>query len=301
MKSPFKNFPMGLRVVKTALAVTLSILIVRLVVRDSLSVFYAAFGALIGMDTTLSKSLKQGLTQLIGILLGTLIGYGSMLLFPEMPPAVIVGLGVLILLTVTNAMKLSFSASLACIIYLSACLTPTDHLLRDSLYRLLDTSIGLGIALGVNSLIRPYNNKKRIMNLLSRLRRQIPQDLESMVVHERHPDLQISVEYLRKIDRELTLYHSQHFFHRNHDSEAQLRGCAQLAQRMVQELEVICAMDSLGDLGTENAQAMRELGMDIPQAGTVNRKCTRQDTIVMNYHLDKLLTAYGYLGELMEQ
>lgn len=300
MKSYLKHLPLGLRVVKTALAVTLSILIVRLVIQDNLSVFYAAFGALIGMDTTLSKSLKQGLTQLIGVLLGTIIGYVSMLIYPDLPPAVIVGLGVLILLTLTNAMKLAFTASLACIIYLSACLTPSDNILRDSIYRLLDTSIGLTIALAVNSLIRPYNNKKRILYLLRQLRRQIPEDLESIVVEERYPDLQICVELLRKVDRELSLYHSQHFFHRNQDSEALLRGCAQLAQRMVQELEVIRGMDSLGDLGTENAAVMRELGMNIPEAGAASRKCTRQDTIVMNYHLDKLLTAYRFLGELME-
>ena len=40
--------------------------------------------------------------------------------------------------------------------------------------------------------------------------------------------------------------------------------------------------------------------MELPEAGLSSRKCTRHDTIVMNYHLDKLLSAYQYLNELIE-
>ena len=296
----WKHISLGTRVVKTAIAVTLSVFLIRFFATDDLSVFYAGFGALIAMDTTFSNSLRQGLTQLIGVLAGTVMGYLSVLLFPSMTPAWMAGLGVLLLIVLCNALKLSFSASLACIIFLSACLTPTEDIVRDSLFRLRDSSLGIGIALVVNALIRPYNNKKRILALLGRLRAQIPGDIEQIVVKEQFPDLQESVAILRQLDRELNLYHSQHFFHRKHDDEALLRGCYQLAQRMLQEMEAICGMDCLGDLAMENAAVMQELGMELPEAGLPGRKCTRHDTIVMNYHLDKLLSAYQYLGELMK-
>lgn len=296
----WKHISLGTRVVKTAIAVTLSVFLIRFFATDDLSVFYAGFGALIAMDTTFSNSLRQGLTQLIGVLAGTVMGYLSVLLFPSMTPAWMAGLGVLLLIVLCNALKLSFSASLSCIIFLSACLTPTDDIVRDSLFRLRDSSLGIGIALVVNALIRPYNNKKRILALLERLRAQIPGDIEQIVVKEQFPDLQESVAILRQLDRELNLYHSQHFFHRKHDDEALLRGCYQLAQRMLQEMEAICGMDCLGDLAMESAAVMQELGMELPEAGLPGRKCTRHDTIVMNYHLDKLLSAYQYLGELMK-
>lgn len=300
MKTKTKFHLFGLRVLKTALAVTLSVMLVRQFVTDSLSVFYAAFGALIAMDTTFTKSLMQGLTQLVGVLAGTVFGYVSVLLFPGATPAWLAGLGVLLLIVLCISMKLPFTASLSCIIFLSACLTPTDDILRDSLFRLRDTSVGVGIALLVNAAIRPYNNKKRILSLLTQLRELLPKELEKIVVHEQFPDLQPCVELLRRLDRELTLYHSQRFFHRKHDEEAPLRGCYRLAERMLQELEAICGMDSLGDLAMENAAVMQELGMELPEAGIPARKCTRHDTIVMNYHLEKLLTAYQYLGELMQ-
>lgn len=295
------HIPVGLRIIKTALAVTLSIFLVRQFADDTLTAFYAGFGALIAMETTFSKSLKQALTQLVGVLAGTLFGYVSVLLFPTLTPAWIAGLGIMILLVLSRIFKLSFSASLSCIIFLSACLTPTDNILRDSLFRLRDTSVGIGVALVINALIRPYNNKKRILSVLEQLRSLMPPLLHQVIVLERVPDLSDLVPLLRRLDREMELYHSQRFFHRKHDDEALLAGCKQLVERMVEELEAICGMDSPGDLAMENAVRMQELGMDLPEAGISGRKCTRHDTIVMNYHLDKLLAAYRFLGELMEE
>jgi len=129
---------------------------------------------------------------------------------------------------------------------------------------------------------------------------RIPRDLESMVVYERFPDLQPNVELLRRIDRELELYHSQRFIHRKQDEEALLQGCRRLADRILLELEAICGMDSLGDLAPENEELLRVLGLAIPEQGIHPRKCTSQDTVVMNYHLQNFLSAYQYLGELMK-
>ena len=58
----WKHISLGTRVVKTAIAVSLSVFLIRFFTTDDLSVFYAGFGALIAMDTTFSNSLRQGLT-----------------------------------------------------------------------------------------------------------------------------------------------------------------------------------------------------------------------------------------------
>lgn len=286
----------GPRIAKTALAVALAVLPARLLTSEPLSLFYAAFGALIAMETTVSRALRQGLTQLIGVVCGTLLGYVSVLLFAPPAPFWVIGLGVFLLLFLLNALRLNFSASLACIIFLSACMVPTENVVDDSVKRLLCTAIGLATALLVNVAIRPYNNRRRILTLLTQLRQQIPQSAASVVGQERIPELQPLVELLRSLDRELELYHSQRFF-RKKDDEAVLCGCCQLAQRMVQELEVLCGMDSLGALSEENAERLRLLGEELPTP--TRRHCDPNDTVVMNYHLEKLLTAYDYLGVLM--
>ncbi len=296
-----KYLPFGLRTLKTALSVTLALLVVQIYTNDNDAMFYAALGSLVAMDTTFNRSLQQSITQLLSVLFGTLVGYAVLYFFHASIPAWIVGLGVLILILLCNTLKFPYTITLSAIVFLSACMynSHSNDLLLDAALRMMNTTVGLLIALIINVCIRPYNNKHRILSLLKKLCQQMPKDLESIVVNERFPDVQPSIELLRDIDRELALYHAQRFFHRKNDEEALLRGCLQLAERMVQELEAICGMDTLGDLASDNTERLRDLDIALPKNGLPNRKCTRRDTIVMNYHLDKLLSAYDYLDELM--
>ena len=296
-----KHLPFGLRTMKTALAVTLALVAVQLYTDDNDAMFYAALGALVAMDTTFNRSLQQSLTQLLSVLFGTVVGYIVLYFFHASIPAWIVGLGVLILILLCNTLKFPYTITLSAIVFLSACMynSHSKDLLLDAALRMMNTGVGLSIALVINVSIRPYNNKNRILSLLKKLCKQVPQDLQSIVIYERFPNIQPSIEILRAIDRELALYHAQRFFHRKNDEEELLRGCRQLAERMVQELEAICGMDSLGDLASDNAARLRRMQIALPDEVLSGRKCTRRDTIVMNYHLDKLLSAYDYLNELM--
>lgn len=296
-----KYLPFGLRTLKTAISVTVALLIVQLYTNNNDAMFYAALGALVAMDTTLDRSLHQSITQLLSVLFGTIVGYAVLFVFHTSIPAWSVGLGTLILILLCNQLKFSYTITLSSIVFLSACMynSHSSDLLRDATLRVINTSVGLATALVVNIAIRPYNNKSRILFTLKKLRRQIPQDLERVIVHEHFVGNQPYISLIRAIERELAMYHAQRFFHRKNDDEALLSGCLQLAERMVQELEAICGMDTLGDLASDNEARLKHLGISIPEQGIGNRKCTRRDTIVMNYHLDKLLSAYDYLGELM--
>ncbi len=292
-----KHLPFGFRTFKTALAVALAVLLARQFTDDVDAVFYAGMGAMIAMDITLDKSLRQGLTQFLSVTFGTLMGYLALSLFPAVP-AWFYGLGILLLILLCNGLKFPYTITLSGIVFLSACSYPTESLWGDAIERIACTGVGLLLALLINVTLRPYNNKKRLRSQLRRLQREMPKALEQMVIRERLPDLQPFVNQLRQLDNEIAVYHSQRMFHRGRDDEALYRGCCQLCQRMVQELEVICGMDTLGDLAQDNHRRMVKLGIWIPVLPP--RKCTRQDTIVMNYHIDKLLTAYDYLNELLE-
>lgn len=299
MKKVEKHFPFGSRILKSALSVTLAIFLVRLITENTDAVFFAAFGALLGIERTLSAALRQGLTQIVSVICGTVLGYISALFFPVMTPALLVGVGILLLITLCNRLKIHYAITLSCLVFLSATLTPSEDLLGDSIQRVVYTAMGIAMALLINAVIRPYNNKRRITELLQSLRDQLLLQVEQIVVLERFPDLAKDLVLVRRLDQELELYHEQHFFHRRQDDEALLRGCHQLAQRMMQELEAICGMDCLGDIAQENRELLEASGLKIPPERLLPRKCTRRDTIVMNYHLEKFLAAYRYLGELL--
>ncbi len=292
------QLPFGLRTLKTALSVAISVLFVRLFSTENDAMFYAALGGLVAMDTTFRRSLQQGITQFFGVLLGTAMGYFAHGFLPTIP-FWSVGLGVLILILLCNSIKISYSITLSCIVFLSACSYGSDNLLHDAFVRIVYTALGLAVALVINICVRPYNNKNRILRLLKELQSKFPPLLESIVIHERFPETQPLIDLLRQIDNEIALYQSQHFFHRKQDAEALVCGCRQLGERMVAELEVICGMDTLGDLASDNASKLEALG--ISTEGLTPRKCTRRDTIVMNYHLEKLLLAYTYLETFLNE
>lgn len=292
------QLPLGLRTVKTALSVALSVLFVRLFSAENDAMFYAALGGLVAMDTTFRRSLQQGITQFFGVLLGTAVGYFAHDFLPTIP-FWSVGLGVLLLIILCNGLKISYSITLSCIVFLSACSYGSDNLLHDAFVRIIYTALGLAVALLINVSIRPYNNKNRIIRLLKELQAQFPPLLHSIIIQERFPETQPLIDLLRQIDNEIALYRSQRFFHRKHNDEALVCGCRQLGERMVAELEVICGMDTLGDLASDNATKLEALG--ISTEGLAPRKCTRRDTIVMNYHLEKLLLAYEYLETFLNE
>ena len=80
-----KHLPFGLRTIKTALSVALSVLLVRFLSTEADAMFSAALGGLVAMDTTFRRSLQQGLTQFLGVLLGTGVGYFTHYFFPTIP------------------------------------------------------------------------------------------------------------------------------------------------------------------------------------------------------------------------
>lgn len=300
MKKLRKYFPFGPRVLKTALSVTIAVLLSRLITDNADAIFFAAFGAMLGIERSISAALRQGLTQVVSVVCGTVLGYGAALLFPNSTPAILVGVGILVVIVLCNRLKINYAIILSSLVFLSATLTPSDDLLGDSILRVVFTAGGILIALLINIVIRPYSNKRRIVQLLRELQGKLLKQAEQIVVMERFPDLSGDLVLVRSLDQELILYHEQRFLRKKND-EALLNGCNQLVQRMMQELEAICGMDCLGDIALENRAILEQLGLKIPAERLLPRKCTRRDTIVMNYHLEKFLAGYRYLNELLDE
>lgn len=299
-KKPLRRnsrFHVGLRVVKTAIAVTVAAAIGGAF--STVSVFYAAMGALVGMDRTISDSLKSCLVQMVGVILGGLFGFVITELSGE-APFWLIGIGVLLDIVVCVTFRLNYAVSLSCIVLISLATYPVDSVWWETVTRLRDTGLGLAVALLVNVTIRPYNNARRIVALLQQMVDEVPSLAQICVLEERYPDLRHLNDILDQVDAELKVYHRQRFFRKREQvsDAAYLDGCRQLGLRMLQELEAICFMDTFGNIGVENSKRLAELGLSVPE-DMPRRKCSKHDTIVMNYHLEKLLDARLYLQQLL--
>lgn len=140
----------GLRNIKTALAVSMCILLFQ--VFDRPYPFYACIAAVICMQRSVEHSFRVGRDRMIGTVLGGLVGLGIYLIMG--PSWYATGLGIVIVIALCNRFGKQASVSIACIV-LIAILTNLKEVtaVAYAANRVLDTLIGIVVALLVNRMI----------------------------------------------------------------------------------------------------------------------------------------------------
>ena len=160
-----QKFPIGMRTVKTALAVTLSLMAVEYYGASPAKVVFATIGAISAVGPTFTASLLACMTQICGVTVGALLALVFLAL--PIPPIVGVGIGIMVIITSYHHLKLKLVPVLPCLVLVNACLNPEIQALSYSLGRIWDTAIGLAIGMLVNTLIFPYDNSKKIRQMPS--------------------------------------------------------------------------------------------------------------------------------------
>lgn len=293
------TFRIGLRTIKTALAVMLSLFLASLF--GELSIF-PALASIAVMSRTFDDGLRECRCQALGILIGGFFGCLTAFLCP-VPPIWVMGLGVMAIIFLCSSFHVGFSCSLSCAIFIVACMTEADQVFHDVLVRLFHTAIGLTVGLSINYLVIPYNNAKKIYSLLQELIDFLPDCLDDCVFHGLYPDLSPLDRLVERLHYEMSIYHHQRFLRKrvHRDEYIFLCGCMQLAERIQQELKAICTMDCIGQPDADNLLYLRFLGLEVPEDGLPGRHSTDQDDAVTNYHLQKLLEARTYLLRLLQE
>ena len=292
------RFRIGLRTIKTALSVMLSLYLASFF--GELSIF-PALASVSVMSRTFDDGLRECRNQAVGIVIGGVFGCGTVFLLPD-PPIWVMGLGVMVIIFICASFHMGFSCSLSSAIFIVACMTDPDQVASSVLTRLFHTAIGLGTGLAINYLIVPYNNSKKIYELLEDLTEQIPDCLDQCIWKGLRPDLTPMDELIARLDYEMSIYRHQRFFRKrlHRDEFVYMNGCLQLGKRIHQELWTLCAMDRTGMPDADNFLQLRRLGLEAPETGLPVRNNTPEDDAVTNYHLRKLLEARLFLLQLLK-
>lgn len=292
-----RKLHLGLRTVKTGIAVALALTAAGLL--DSAMPIFSAIGAISAMSRTLGDAIRACLTQLSGITIGCLMGLLLILLLPAPPPAVI-GAGIIVVILLCLRLHVEFAVPLSCIVFVSVCLYDAGDPFWYAAHRFLDTAVGLMIALAVNMLIKPYNNRAQIANRITHFSCAFPDYLSERVLHCRYPSLEKLSRNLDRLAEEIDVFERQTFPHKQarQREAAYLRGCQQLAMRMLEEMTALCSMDEPGRPDTRCLERLTALGLSIPPALTPAAEPLTVNDIVLRYHLENLLNAYDFLQEM---
>lgn len=148
----------GLRTIKTAIAVTLCVIVANIF--DLEYPFFMGMTAIISMDKTMTNSLKMGRNRVFGTFLGACIGIA--LSYIDRGNALLCGLGVIILIQLCNFFKLQGAITIGGIVMIAIMVHTDKTPMYYGYYRTLHTLIGASISFIVNMTIFPYSTIKRL-------------------------------------------------------------------------------------------------------------------------------------------
>ena len=295
-----KPFPIGLRTLKTAAAIVISMFIVDAYGASSSRLIFAMLGAMAAVQPTFKESVESCITQIAGVFLGALAGV--LLLALPVHPLAAAGMGVILVILVYNALHIRFSPSLPSFIVVLLCTTPGVQPLSYGLGRIWDTAIGLGVGMAINTLIFPYDNSRRIRSTIESLHKELILFLEDMFDGDNIlPDAGDTSRTIDDMHKQLKIFENQklmfHLRRQKKDLE-RFRQCEGKARELLAHMEVLSRMGVPGRLSEENRQRLISCGAcvrDRRQLSSVMEK-----DIVTNYHVSRVLTLRRELLEALE-
>ena len=289
------RIPVGLRTVKTAVAVMLSLVIVEHYGASPAKVVFATIGAMSAVGPTFKASVRSCLTQICGVAIGGALAICMTQLY--VPNTISVGFGIVLIITVYQYFRLKLVPVLPCLMLVNICLNPAVEGISYALGRLWDTAIGLGVGMLINTLIFPYDNSRKIRQTMEGLDRDLIRFLEDMFDGDEHlPEAEKIARKIDALEEQLVLFSEQRLLRRKKQKREleQLRGCEDTAQALVIELETLRNMERPGQLNEENWKALTTLGAKITAPGT--GPFTVED-LVANYHVNRILVLRQELRE----
>ena len=295
-----RRLHVGMRTVKSAVAVTVALLIVEQYGATAGKMIFALIGALSAMEPTFKGSVRNCLTQICGVVFGAIFG----VLMSRLPVDAVwvIGLGVVLIITAYNFLNLTLSPALPCIILVTVCANPDIAPVAYTLGRIWDTAIGLGVGLAINMLIFPYNNSRQIRTALRGLDGDLMLFLEDFFDgDEELPDTARMNRRIADIDRQLSIFADQRLPWRRRQREElnRLRHCDVMARDLVVELTALSRLPWPGRLSGEIKQRLANSGAVVRDARIPTDP--NPVDIVTNYHVDRVLALRRKLRESLKQ
>ena len=279
----------GLRTIKTVVAVIVAMVLVDFYGTTSSKLGFAMLGALAAVQPTFKDSLESCLTQIIGVFLGGVMG--ALLRMLPVPHLVGTGIGLVLVIVLYNGLRIRFSPSLPCFIVVMVCITPDVVPMQYAFGRIWDSAIGLGIGMIVNTLIFPYDNSRSIRDAMDSLNRELLRFLEDMFDGDDHlPDTAKMESTIDDLSRQLKIFSKQKLIMRmrwQHSKLQELRSYESNARRLAAHMEVLCRMERVGALSDENRGQLLAFGAVIGDERAANPDSEKD--VVTNYHVKKIL------------
>ncbi len=288
------HIPVGLRTVKTAIAVALALIVIEHLGASSAKIIFAVIGAIAAMENSFKAALRNCVSQIGGVIIGVILA----VIMRQLPihDIAAVGLGIIVTMAIFQLLHWHQSPVLACLILVTICTDDTIVAHSYGLARIWDTTVGLGIGLAVNMFIVPYDNSKKIRRLVVSLDRDLVAFLEDMFDgDDKLPETDEMAKVNDELEIQLAIFADQRLFRRQRQKKllSQLQRCQDLARELLVEVRTLRHMNCTGRLSERNRHLLQLLGAKVPKLKGKGEFSTEE--IVINYHVSRLLQLRGAL------
>ena len=289
MGSTRSRIHVGLRTIKTVAAVVISMIIVDLYGATSSKLILAMLGAMAAVQPSFKESLESCISQVIGVVFGAIVGV--LLLALRIPSLVATGIGIILVITLYNALRMTYSPVNACFIVVLLCTSSDISPISYALGRIWDTAIGLGVGIVINTLVFPYDNSNTIHNTVESLEKEVIRFLEELFDGDDIiPDTEQMLRKIGDMQRQLKTFENQKLLRqlkKQHLELEEFRICEIKSRELLARMVVLSHVKRPGRLTDKNREQLKALGADIRDPRILENP-TDLD-IVTNYHVTQIL------------
>ncbi|MBO4939296.1 MAG: FUSC family protein [Oscillospiraceae bacterium] len=289
MRKKRSRIHIGLRTIKTAAAIIIAMVIVDFFGATSSKLIFAMLGAMAAVQPTFKESIESCFAQILGVVFGGIVGV--MLLSLKLPSLVATGIGIILVITLYNALRITYSPVNASFIVVLLCTTPDIQPVSYAIGRIWDTAIGLGVGVLINTLIFPYDNSRMIHDTVESLDKEVIHFLEEMFDgDEKVPNTDLVMRKIGDMERQLKIFENQRLvmhLSQQHQKLEEFRICEGKAREMLARMTVLSQVKRPGRLNDKSRRLLRECGAQIRDTRTLESP-TDLD-VVTNYHVLQIL------------
>lgn len=294
------TFPIGLRTLKTAVAVIISMVIVNAFGTTDSRLVFAMLGAMSAVQPTFRESVEASLTQIVGVVFG--VAVSVLLLLLPWHPLVLTGIGIIFVITLYHCLHITFSPGLPCFMVVMLCTTAGISPVTYGLGRIWDTAIGLGVGMLVNMLVFPYDNSLRIRSTAASLDKELLIFLEGLFDGDDViPNSEKMTAKIDELETQLQIFEKQKLFLRLRSQQKELKQfqlCDTMARSLLAQMVVLSSMEKPGCLNSENRKRLEISGAVILDAREA--EVPSELDVVTNYHVAQILTIREQLLEILK-
>ncbi len=282
----------GMRNIKTAISVSICVALAHVFNREY--IFYAVIAAVIAMQSSVADSFKAGKNRMLGTTIGAVIGLICALIAPG--NIVICGIGVIIVIFICDSLGWNKSITISCIVFLAIMLNLNGRTpFMYSINRIIDTFIGITVAVIVNYFISPPKHTDKIYSECILVIDKVFIMVEEKLCGNKHIDLIKLENEILNLEKALNIHMSEFRLTQQRIIEIdRIKEIINICHDTKMHLKIIESIERQCGLNESNYIKI----ITMFRSDVIKEEEKDEISIVFNYHVEKIINGLYTLKKI---